>query len=91
MTQKFYKDFVIKGIIKPMLDAGEDFILEEDRDSSHGPAENQNLVQRYKDEISLRYYLNPPSSPDISVCEKSFQPLKHFLSNTGHWDKKTLK
>ena len=30
MTQAFYKDFFLKGSIKPMLDRGEKFILEED-------------------------------------------------------------
>ena len=69
-----------------MVDQGEDFILEEDRDSGHGPTENKNPCRRYKKEIGLKYYFNASKSPDLYIAENTFLPLTQELSNTGHTD-----
>ena len=73
MSHKKYVE-ILKEHVKPMLDRGEKFIMEEDRDSAHGMAENNNIVRRYKEEIGLDYYFNPSKSPDLSVIESVFQP-----------------
>lgn len=91
MSQQVYIDSVLNAIIKPLLDAGEKFIMQEDRDSGHGVAENNNKVRRYKKEIGLEYYFNPGKSPDLSVIENAFSPLKQKLANTGHWDEASLQ
>lgn len=90
MSHKKYVE-LLKEHVKPMLDRGEKFTMEEDRDSAHGMAENNNIVRRYKTEIGLDYYFNPTKSPDLSVIESVFQPFKQKLSNTGHWDEESLK
>ena len=91
MSQKVYIESILEPHVKEWIDRGDQFELEEDRDSGHGPAHNGNKVRKYKEKIGLRYYFNGPKSPDLSVAESYFQPLKQFLSNSGHWDEKTLK
>lgn len=56
---------LLRECIKPLLDRGEDFILEEDRDDAHSTPK----VLAYKKEIGLSYYLNAKSSPGLSVLE----------------------
>ena len=90
MSQQVYIDKILNPVVLPMLEAGEDFIMKEDRDSEHDPQDNNNRVRRWKTEKGLNYYINASSSPDLSVIENAFQPLKQKLSNTGHWDEETL-
>ena len=90
MTQKTYCE-ILRKHVKPLIDAGKRFILEENQDSGHGVADNSNMVRKLKAEIGLRSYFNPSKSPDMSVIESCFQPLKQFLSNDGHWDEEELK
>ena len=91
MSQSVYIDQILRPYVKEWIDNGDSFILEEDRDSGHGPNDNYNKVRKYKNEIGLDFYFNSPKSPDISVIESSFQPLKQFLAHTGHFDIETLK
>jgi hypothetical protein len=44
MSQKAYIDQILEPVVKPWLDAGEHFVLEEDGDSGHGLGKN-NIVQ----------------------------------------------
>lgn len=91
MSQEVYIKQILEPIVKPWLNNKERFILEEDRDSGHGLADNNNKARRWKVEHGLEYYFNGPKSPDLSVIESCFQLLKQFLSNTGHYDEETLK
>lgn len=54
-----------------------------------------NIVRKWKDEHGLKegvnQYFNPTKSPDLSVIENSFQPLKQKLSIIGHWDPESLR
>ncbi|KAL9607218.1 MAG: hypothetical protein Q9167_007848, partial [Letrouitia subvulpina] len=70
---------------------GEQFILEEDRDGGHGCKSTGNIAERWKQDRGLKYYYNCAKSPDLSAIESSFQPLKQWLSNTGHWDIDSLQ
>jgi phosphosulfolactate synthase (CoM biosynthesis protein A) len=50
MTIKIHVEEILKKYVKPRLDRGDDFVLEEDRDSGHGigsKSENakDNIVQ----------------------------------------------
>ena len=92
MNQKEYIDNILEPVVLSWLEQGQDFIMEEDSDSGHGPAENNNRVRRWKDEKHLNHYINAPKSPDLTVIENAFLPLKQELSNTntGHWDEKGL-
>ena len=91
MSQKVYIESILEPYTKAWIDRGDQFELEEDCDSGHGPAHNGNKVRKYKEKIGLQYYFNGPKSPDLRVAESCFQPLKQSLSNSGHWDEKTLK
>ena len=43
MSQQVYRDVILQPVVKSWLDAGQQFILEEDGDSGHGPGQ-QNIV-----------------------------------------------
>jgi hypothetical protein len=44
MSQSVYIDQILEPIVKPWLDRGDKFVLEEDRDSGHGPGKS-NIVR----------------------------------------------
>ena len=89
MSQRVYIDSILEPVIKPCLEVGERFVLEEDGDSGHGSANNNNIVRKWKEEHGLKYYLNAPKSPDFSVIENCWQPVKQWLSKSDHWDDKS--
>lgn len=91
MSQKVYIDQILEPHVGQWIERGDIFELEEDRDSGHGPADNNNKIRRWKAVKGLKAWFNGPKSPDMSVIERCFQPLKQYLSNTGHWDEKTLR
>lgn len=91
MVQQDYLDHILNPIIKPMLERGENFVLEEDQDRAHGPDNNNNRIQKWKDQHFMRYYINAPKSPDLNAIENAFFPLQQFLANTENWDEETFK
>ena len=92
MTAKYYRDGILEGQVKPWLDAGAEFILEEDQDSAHGvPRTGKGIVQQWKRQNNLQHYFNCSGSPDLSPIENSWQPLKQALASTPHWDLPTIK
>ena len=44
MSQRVYVDFILEPAVKPWLEAGEDFVLEEDGDSGRGSGKS-NIVR----------------------------------------------
>ena len=76
-------------MVKPCLDRGKDFVLEEDNDSGHGSAHNNNKIRRWKAQHGLKFYFNAPKSPDLSPIENCWQPVKQYLSSIPHWDPET--
>ena len=70
---------------------GDDFVLEEDSDSSHGPTNNRNIVRKWKEENKLEYYFNCAQSPDLSPIENCWQPVKSHTRTFAHWDDETLQ
>ena len=86
MSQRVYIDSILEPVIKPCLEVGEQFVLEEDGDSGHGSANNNNIVRKWKEEHGLKYYFNADKSPDLSVIENCWQPVKQWLSKSDHWD-----
>ena len=53
MTSRVYKDQIINRPVKQWIERGDDFILEEDQDSAHGVADNNNEVHRAKESSDL--------------------------------------
>ncbi|KFZ17649.1 hypothetical protein V501_01617 [Pseudogymnoascus sp. VKM F-4519 (FW-2642)] len=89
MTQVDYITQLEKAV-KPWLERGDDFVLEEDGDSSHGPTNNGNIVQKWKKEHNLKYYFNCAQSPDLLPIENCWQPVKSHTRTFAHWDDETL-
>ena len=44
MTQKAYINQILEPIVKPWINRGDDFVLEEDNDSGHGPPRNKTNI-----------------------------------------------
>ncbi len=63
------------------------FVLEEDNDSGHTGA----MTTRWKKEHGIQYYLNSPKSPDLSLIENVWQPLKFHYNSEPHWDEEQAK
>ncbi|KAF8857210.1 hypothetical protein BDZ45DRAFT_547405, partial [Acephala macrosclerotiorum] len=93
MTHRVYIDQILEPVVKPWLDAGHDFVLEEDGDSGHGYNKNgtPNVVTKWKKDHGLETYRNCVHSPDLSPVENCWQPIKHHIREQPHWDVDTLK
>lgn len=76
MSGDVYINKILKPIVKPWIDRGDNFILEEDGDLGHGNQHSTNLVGRYKQEIGLEILRNSSSSPDLALIENCWQPAK---------------
>lgn len=93
MSQQTYIDTVYEPVVKPLLQAGEDFIVEEDRDAVYGIEGNKNNpLRQWRDANRLGAYMNPAKSPDLTVIEDCLQSLRQKLTNMGigSWDKDML-
>jgi hypothetical protein len=84
MTQEDYIMQILEKAVKPWLQRGDDFALEEDGDSSHGPTNNRNIVRKWKEENKLEYYFNCAQSPDLSPIENCWQPVKSHTRTFAH-------
>ncbi|KAF1937255.1 hypothetical protein EJ02DRAFT_477424 [Clathrospora elynae] len=85
MTQKGYINQILEPVVKPWLNEGQDFVLEEDGDSGHGPGKS-NIVCTWKEKNKLKHYFNCHSSPDLSPIENCWQPPKQYVKKYPHWD-----
>ena len=73
MSLKAYIDQILEPVVKPWIDRGDDFCLEEDGDSGHGPSK-KNIVRTWKESHGLQSYFNSASSPDLSPIKNCWQP-----------------
>lgn len=80
MSLQIYHDVILEGAIRPWLDAGEEFVLEEDGDSGHGTGRKSNIVKAWKEEHGLKHFFNTPNSPDLSPIENCWRYVKQFIS-----------
>jgi hypothetical protein len=90
MTQHGYIDQVLEPVVKPWLERGDRFFLEEDGDSGHGPGKN-NIVRKWKEENKLDHYFNCHSSPDLAPIENCWQPPKQYVKKLSHWDENNTR
>jgi hypothetical protein len=90
MSQQVYIDQILEPIVKPWLDTGHDFVLEEDGDSGYGPGKN-NPVRTWKENHGLKHYFNCSNSPDLSPIENCWLPPKAHVRKFPHWDDSTTK
>lgn len=90
MSQEIYINQILEPIVKPWLLAGENFVLEEDGDSGHGP-KGRNIVKAWKRANGLEHFFNCASSPDLSPIENCWQPPNQHLNEHLQWDETTAK
>ena len=91
MTPQAYIDQVLEPMVKPWLQAGEEFVLEEEGDSGHGPGRSDNMVKTWKREHGLQHYFNCASSPDLAPIENCWLPPKQWVRQWPHWDDKATR
>ena len=81
---------ILDEYVKPLLIEGCDFILEEDGDSGHEVANNNNIVKRWKQQHGLKSYFNAAQSPDLAVIENCWQPTKAYIDREDHLEDQIL-
>ena len=91
MTHQVYINSILEPVVKPWLERGDDFVLEEDGDSGHGTGRTRNPVKKWKEDHRLEHYFNCSSSPDLAPIENSWQPTKQHIKKYSHWDEASLK
>jgi hypothetical protein len=90
MTQRGYIDQILEPVVKPWLECGDVFVLEEDGNSGHGPGKN-NIVRKWKDDNKPTYYFNCYSSPDFAPIKNCCQPPKQYIKKFPHWDEQDTR
>ena len=85
MSQRVYIDSILEPVVKPWLEVGEDFVLEEDGDSGHGSGKS-NIVRDWENEHNLKYYFNCAHSPNLSPIKNCWQVPKQTVGRQPHWD-----
>ena len=68
MTHRVNIVSILEPIVKPWLEAGQEFVLEEDGDSGHGTGQANPLPTR-KQQNCLKSYFNCAMSPDLAPIE----------------------
>ena len=87
---RVYRDVILEPIVKPWLECGQKFVLEEDGDSGHSIGKN-NIVRTWKEQNGLQYYFNCHSSPDLSFIENCWQAPKAYVRKYPYWDDRSTK
>lgn len=93
MSQQTYIDTMLDPMVKPLLQSGDDFIMEEDRDAVYGlEGHKNNPLRQWREANRLQAYVNPAKSPDLTAIEDCLQSLRQKLTNAGieSWDKESL-
>ena len=88
MGVKTYTNNILEPIIKPWLQAGHQFVLEEDR--AYGIGVNSEL-RKWKRNNGLQYYFNNPFSPDLAPLENAWKPPKYHPVKYQTWDEQFAK
>lgn len=84
MTQNKYIE-ILKEYVVPWVERGDDFVLEEDRDSSHSISAGKNPVKKFKAYNHIECYFNMSGLPDLSITENAWQPTKAYICKFQHW------
>jgi hypothetical protein len=94
MTAQAYVDKIPKPVVKPWIQNDLPFVLEEDRDSSHGVGKGNTtttkMVKTWKENNGLQSYFNCSGSPDFAPIKNVWQPCKQYVCKYPHWDKRYI-
>lgn len=74
--------------MKLWLEAGYDFVLEEDGDSGHGIGW-ANLLRKWKEEYGFKIYFNCAHSPDFRPIENCRSIPNSHVRKYPYWDDST--
>ena len=85
MSQDVYINQILTPHVLPWILRGDDFVLEEDGDSGHGPSDH-NKVRTWKQKNGLESYFNCSQSPDLAPIENAWFPVKNQVRKAPHWD-----
>lgn len=86
MTSAYYCDHILKKVVKPWLDQGMDFILEEDRDSRH----TSPITKECKKSLKIKYFFNAPGSPDLSPIENAWRVPAMMIQSLPYSNRQDL-
>lgn len=90
MTHQVYINFILELVVKPQLEAGDEFIFEEDMDFGHGTGQ-VNLMRKWKEGHSLKYYFNYAQLRDFSLSENYQLIPKFHICKYLHWNDSILE
>jgi len=79
LDQRTYLNTMLIPHVGKWLDDGQDFVLEEDNDSGHGPGAS-NRVRTWKKNVGLEYFFNSSHSPDLSPIENCWVPVNNVVA-----------
>jgi hypothetical protein len=85
MSQQGYIDKILTPHVLPWIQRGDNFVLEEDQDTGHGPGKD-NIVKGWKARYGLKSYFNCSGSPDLAPIENAWFPAKKEVRKVPHWD-----
>lgn len=66
--------------MKTLIQAGHNFVIEENGDFEHGPSKS-NFMWAWKQKNGMEIYFNCNSSPDLAPIENYWQPFKQIFRN----------
>jgi transposase len=95
MTQKYYTERLLPVYIKAIQEAriayGQDIILQEDNDPSHGTKSELNVAKQLKDSNWITVLIRPAQSQDLNPMEAILGILKQRIRRRRWDDIKQLK
>ncbi|KAF1815725.1 hypothetical protein P152DRAFT_455449 [Eremomyces bilateralis CBS 781.70] len=90
MTQECYLNDILKPVVGGWLVNGDYFVLKEDQDSGHvlprSTKTKPSAVSRWKTEVGLYCFFNCAGSPELSIIEDCWQPIKRYVRKYRHWE-----
>lgn len=90
MSLQVYKDSILDPIVRPWIERGDDFCLEEDDDPAHGTGKS-NFVRSWKEQHHLAYLFNSAQSPDLSPIENCWSVLEDHFRESPVIDNESAK
>lgn len=91
IPMKTYRDQILDPIVKPWLDRGDDFILQEDGTIGHGKQNNNNIVRQWKEKHGLKWDVDTVGSPDLSPMDNAWRAPKAYMKEHAILDEHTLR